>query len=89
MRNFVEAANNDGKCSLNQAAYSTELCLKMFSVYFRPEWVIYDPFSGTGTTAVACRMYGCCYIGSEISKAQCELAEKRISEVKVEEEPIC
>lgn len=33
---------------------------------------------GTGTTAVACKEMGCTYLGSEISKAQCEFAENRI-----------
>lgn len=80
--NFVEAANNDGKTPINQATYSTDLCLKLFSTYFKPGWVIYDPFSGTGTTAVASKIYGCDYIGSEISKAQCNHAEERISNIR-------
>ena len=33
---------------------------------------------GTGTTAVACVIDGHSYLGSEISKEQCDYAEKRI-----------
>lgn len=40
--------------------------------------VIYDSFMGTGTTAVAAKRLGLKYIGSEISKNQCDYAEKRI-----------
>lgn len=76
--NFVEAINNDGKCELNQATYSTELCSKLLDIYCKDGWVVYDPFVGTGTTAVACKRRGLAYIGSEISDKQCEFAIKRI-----------
>ena len=80
--NFVDAANNDGKCKLNQATFSTELCLKLFDIYCQKGWVVYDPFMGTGTTARACVEYGCGYIGSELSEAQCEYAENRVNSFK-------
>lgn len=77
--NFVEAKNNDGACPYNKATYSTELCenlLDMYAVY-EDTWV-YDPFMGTGTTAVACKKMGFNCIGSEISKNQVEWAHKRL-----------
>ena len=43
---------------------------------------VYDPFIGTGTTAVACKEFGCKYIGSELSKAQCEYARERIENIE-------
>ena len=39
---------------------------------------------GSGTTAVACKELGLNYIGSEISKNQCEWAEKRLARVVFE-----
>ena len=86
--NFVDAANNDGKCELNQATFSTELCLKLFDIYCQKGWVVYDPFMGTGTTAHACVEYGCGYIGSELSKAQCEYAENRVNSFKKQQDMI-
>lgn len=86
--NFVDAANNDGKCELNQATFSTELCLKLFDIYCQKGWVVYDPFMGTGTTARACVEYGCGYIGSELSKAQCEYAENRVNSFKKQQDMI-
>lgn len=80
--NYVKAANNDSKCSLNQATYSSDLCKQLLTIYAPLGTVVYDPFMGTGTTAVACVDLGLQYIGSEISKAQCEYAEKRIKEEK-------
>lgn len=76
--NFVEAPNNDGSCDLNKATYSTELVLKLLNIYTVKGGLVYDSFMGTGTTANACKEYGCRFIGSEISKAQCKYAEKRL-----------
>ena len=38
----------------------------------------YDSFMGTGTTAIGALRENCFYIGSELSKPQCDYAEKRI-----------
>ena len=78
--NFIEAKNNDGSCPYNKATYSTELCEKLLNLYAPKNGIVYDPFMGTGTTAVACKKLGLQYIGSEISKNQCEWAEKRLNE---------
>ncbi len=40
--------------------------------------IIYDPFMGSGTTAIAAIKYKRNFIGSEISPEYCALAEKRI-----------
>jgi site-specific DNA-methyltransferase (adenine-specific)/modification methylase len=78
--NFIEAPNNDGSCDLNKATYSSELCCKLLNIYaVDDDTVVYDPFMGTGTTAVACKKMNFNYIGSELSKNQCEYAEKRIN----------
>ena len=78
--NFIDARNNDGSCPLNKATYSTELCEHLLGIYSVAGKTVYDPFNGSGTTGVACKRMGMNYIGSEISKAQCEYSEKRISE---------
>lgn len=76
--NYVEAANNDGSCDLNKATYSTELCDKMFNIYAPDKAVIYDPFMGTGTTAVAAMKRGYSCYGSELSTDQCIYAIDRL-----------
>ena len=81
--NYIEAQNNDGANKLNKATYSTELITKLINIYVQPNSKIYDPFIGTGTTANACLLaHNITYIGSEISKKQCEYAEKRIQATK-------
>lgn len=76
--NFIDARNNDGSCKLNKATYSSELCVKLLSIYAKPGFTVYDPFMGTGTTAVACKMLGMDCYGSELSAAQIEFAKNRI-----------
>jgi site-specific DNA-methyltransferase (adenine-specific) len=44
--------------------------------------VVYDPFMGSGTTAKMCIRHSRNYIGSEISKEYCDIANRRISSVQ-------
>ena len=76
--NIIEARNNDEMCPHNKATYSTELCHKLMDIYCPDDATVYDPFMGSGTTAVACKQRKVSCIGSEISKKQCEWAENRI-----------
>lgn len=43
--------------------------------------IIYDPFMGTGTTAVVSKKLNRKYLGSEINQAYCNIIEERLSEV--------
>lgn len=76
--NFIEAKNNDEKCPYNKATYSSDLCKQLLKIYCPKDGVVYDPFMGSGTTAVACKQLGIDYIGSEISENQCKWAEDRL-----------
>lgn len=83
MMNFIEAKNNDESCPYNKATFSSELVEKLLEMYCPKsnDSIVYDPFIGSGTTAIACIKYGVKYIGSEISEKQCEWANKRINNV--------
>ena len=80
--NFIEAQNNDEPCKLNKATFSTDLVLKLLSIYAPPKSIVYDPFMGTGTTAKGCELYGCKWIGSEISEAQVEYSKERLNSIQ-------
>ena len=79
--NIIEAPNNDGPCPYNKATFSSELCEKLINLYTPYNGVVYDPFMGSGTTAVACKRTGRYYVGSEISANQCKWAEDRIAAI--------
>lgn len=88
--NYIEAVNNDGPSKkvnrVNSAVFSVDLCTQLFNIYAPKQALVYDPFMGTGTTAVACKQHGLDCIGSEISKQQCDLAEDRLTGAIVEKE---
>lgn len=85
--NFIVAANNDLGVQkynkLNGATFSSDLVLQLLNIYAKPKCIVYDSFMGTGTTACACKQYGCYFIGSEISSAQVEFANKRLQGVRI------
>jgi len=64
--NLVEAKNNDGIKSKLKAAYSEDFVSKLINIYFESGSLIYDPFSGLGTTARSCIKNNINYIASEI-----------------------
>ena len=78
--NYIKAKNNDGTCPFNKATFSTDFVEQLLSIYAPKQSVIYDPFMGSGTTAVACIKYGANFIGSEISENQVKFAEERIED---------
>lgn len=45
--------------------------------------IVYDPFMGSGTTAMAAKALGRKYIGSEISGKYCKMAEDRLKQESV------
>jgi DNA modification methylase len=47
-------------------------------LYSKEGDTIYDPFTGTGTTAIACIREKRNYVGSELSPRYIDWAEKRI-----------
>ena len=55
-----------------------KLMTYLLATYSKDDHTVYDPFMGSGTTARACKDLGRNYIGSEISKEYCEIAEKRL-----------
>lgn len=85
MYNFIEAPNNDGACKLNKATYSSELCIQLLEMYAQKNYKIYDPFMGTGTTAIACEKWGnneTVCIGSELSEAQVQYSKERLETIR-------
>ena len=66
--NFIDAENNDGIKSKLKASFSEDLVYKLFNIYFPIDSLIYDPFSGIGTTSRACKKSGRTFIGSEIEE---------------------
>ena len=60
------------------AVFPEELVQKIIENFSNEGDLIYDPFMGTGTTGHVASLYKRNYIGSEISKDYCKVAEERI-----------
>ncbi len=63
------------------APFHYELPLFFIKWLTDKEDLILDPFMGSGTTAVACKMSGRDFIGFEINEKYCEIARKRINAI--------
>ena len=61
------------------APFPEKLVDNLIKLTCSDKFIIYDPFMGSGTTAKVAIENNCCYIGSEISKEYCNIAEERIS----------
>ena len=59
------------------------LALPLRCIESRSAQIILDPFSGSGTTAVAAKQLGRKYIGIDISPEYCEMAQNRIDGTSV------
>lgn len=62
------------------AAFPLELAERHISTWSAPGDLVLDPFEGSGTTAVACRMLGRRHIGFELDPGYAEMARKREEE---------
>jgi site-specific DNA-methyltransferase (adenine-specific)/modification methylase len=60
------------------AVFPEKLVLTILDNFSKKGDVIYDPFMGTGTTAVVAKQLKREFIGSEISKKYIDIAEKRL-----------
>ena len=86
--NLIEAKNNDGSTKINKATFSTDFATQLLNMYAKDGSLVYDSFMGTGTVANACIEVGrgLSFIGSELSKEQCDYAKKRVEEKRKEKD---
>jgi len=81
MHNFIEMPICMGK---ERTDHPTQKPIKLIKHYLEihsnENDLVLDPFIGVGTTALACKMDNRRYIGIEIDKRYCEMAEKRIKD---------
>jgi len=82
--NILKTRNNDGPIKEHRAMFSTDFAKFFVDLYSFPGSIVLDNFIGTGTTALACKLLNRNYIGIDLSKTYCDIAEKRIEKVKEE-----
>lgn len=63
---------------LHPTQKNLDLMKMLLKIHSNEGDLVYDPFMGSGTTAKACQDINRNYIGSEISKEYCDIAEERL-----------
>jgi len=76
-----ERINSNGE---HGAVFPQELVRKILVNFSLENDIVYDPFMGTGTTAVVASKLNRKYIGSEISKKYIEIANNRLKNIQLE-----
>ncbi|MFB6318399.1 DNA-methyltransferase [Saccharicrinis sp. FJH54] len=61
----------------NISTFSVELINNLIRIYGKMNDILYDPFMGTGTTAVSSLFMNCNFVGSEISTEQVLISTDR------------
>jgi DNA modification methylase len=85
-KNNTFVARRKGRVFITGNCFPICLPYRLMKMLSWKNATILDPFSGAGTTGVACEMTGRKYIGIELSKEYCDLSQKRISETKEEDD---
>lgn len=62
----------------HSAVFPVDLPAWFIKLFTQPGDVVLDPFMGSGTTAIACSQLDRNFIGIEINREYCELAEERL-----------
>jgi DNA modification methylase len=78
--NFIETSVKSGKG--HSAVYPIEVPRFCIDTFSNEGDLVYDPFMGSGTTAIACVEMKRNYIGSEIASKYIEMSNERIKKYK-------
>jgi len=70
-----------GKTNKHTAVFPEELVSRILENFSKEGDVIYDPFMGTGTTAIVAKRMNRLFIGSEISEEYCRIANDDLTGV--------
>ncbi len=79
LRNDIWEMRTEFKSKIGHPApYPTILSSRLIKLYSYPNELVFDPFLGSGTTALSCKNMRRNYIGIEINPDYCKIAEERL-----------
>ena len=78
MGNIIRVPRGRGIDKTHAASFPDKLVRTLIRAFSEKGDLIYDPFVGTGTTAVSAMETERRFIGSELQKEYCDIAEQRI-----------
>ena len=71
--------------AIHTAVYPIELVRELLKGVVDDDYLVIDPFCGSGQTGIAAAERNCRFIGYDISKSFCRLARRRLNEVYSDE----
>ena len=81
MHNFIQTPICMGKeRTKHKTQKPLKVCLPFIEISSNENDLVLDPFMGSGSTAVACKMLKRNFIGYELSREYCDIAAKRLEE---------
>lgn len=88
MRTVWDLSNNKKQDELKYGKHPTQKPIKvltrMIKISSKPGDILFTPFAGAGSECVAAKITGRHYIGFELEKEYCEIAEKRLEHTEPE-----
>ncbi len=76
----------EGKVNPNFMEHPTQkpisIIQKLVKYFSKETDIVFDPFLGSGTTALACEMLGRRWIGCELEEKYCKIADERVKNYK-------
>lgn len=78
---YLNAGDKDNLKRKHPAVYPDQIPFDFIQCFCPPGGVVLDPFVGSGSTAVSAKKLNRNYIGYDISKEYCEIAEERLKKI--------
>lgn len=81
-RDVIESPVETIKGGKHPAIYPVQVVSEILRLLTRPDDIVLDPFMGSGSTAVACKLLDRRFLGFEINPNYCETARRRVEAVE-------
>lgn len=79
---MIRIGRGKKESDIHGAIFPEKLPFELIKAFSKEGDLIYDPFMGSGTTAVVCEKTNRNWIGSEISKEYCQIIEQRLEPLR-------
>tara|TARA_R110000772_G_C13156173_1_gene425512 strand:+ start:47 stop:805 length:759 start_codon:yes stop_codon:yes gene_type:complete len=80
MQNILRLGRGKKISNVHGAIFPESLPAELIKAFSKKDALVYDPFMGSGTTAIVCHKLNRSFLGSEISLEYCKIINERIKQ---------
>ena len=73
-----------GQDFIDQLVFPDKIPYDLINCFCPPEGIVFDPFNGSGSTLVSAKKQSRKFIGCDVSKNYCQIAEERLKNTQIE-----